>query len=308
MPARLSFATPGRPVVIAFADRDGDTAAGSAAWALALLPEVQQVLPEWPLTQPEPLAEADPTPATVQVERRAGPDGRWLYEFRYPGPPGDRFEVEGALAAGEAIAGALTLCFTQQDRRALQVHAAALALPRGLLVLHGATMAGKSSLAVHGAVLGVPLAADDRLVLSVSPDGLVEATALGVAPRLRKPLPPDAGADFVAFVGQRVQRDFDNVQRLRLARPLEQLAAGTRLPVLGLVTLERRPRGAIEFAPQGQGAALKALFDVAAAPHLDPETTTRRLAKIIRRVPGYRLAFANSRDTARLLVERFGGG
>lgn len=230
MPARLSFATPGQPVVFEFADQEGGDPAATAAWARDLLPEVAEVLPEWPLAADADDAEVPPV---VRVERRPGPAGRWLFTFRYPGLPDGSFEVEGRVAAGEAICGALTLCFTQQDRRALQLHAAALALPRGMLVLHGASLAGKSSLAVHGACLGAPLAADDRLVVTVSVDGVVEATALGVAPRLRKPLPPDAGAAFVAFVSSRIGRDFENVSRLFLARPQEQLPAGVPAPQIG---------------------------------------------------------------------------
>jgi len=308
MPARFAFRTPGRPVVVEFVDLEGavppviEGSGGDAVWAERLLPEVAELLPEW-----SGLAAAGEEPPLVRVERRRGGGERYHFNFRYPGLPGGSFEVEGQAAAADAVATALTLCFTQQDRRALQVHAAALVFPRGILVLHGGSQAGKSTLAVQGACLGLPLAADDRLVVTVSPEGLVEATALGVAPRLRKPLPPDAGAAFAGFVAGRIRREFPAAARLALQRPAEQLPAGQRLPVLGLVSLERRARGAIEFAPQGQGAALKSLFSTAAAPHLDTETMTRRLAKIVRRVPSWRLAFTSSRDTAALLLERFGG-
>ena len=301
MPARYAFTTPGRPVVVEFLDSEGGAPGGDAVWAERLLPDVLELLPEW-----SSAVDAGDAPATVRVERRRAGE-RYLFTFRYPGLPGGSFEVEGQAAAADAVATALTLCFTQQDRRALQVHAAALAFPKGILVLHGGSLAGKSTLAVQGACLGLPLAADDRLVVTVSAEGLVEATALGVAPRLRKPLPPDAGPSFAGFVAGRIGREFPTAARLALRRPAEQLPAGRRLPVLGLVSLERRERGAIEFAPLGQGAALKSLFATAAAPHLDLDTVTRRLAKIVRRVPSWRLAFTSSRDTAALLLERFGG-
>lgn len=300
MPARYAFATPGQPLVVEFEDTSASAPQGDGYWAERLLPEMAELLPEW-------RAAPSQAPASLFLRRRRAGE-RFAFTLAYPGLPGGAHEVEGAFAAADALATALAFSFTQQDRRALLVHASALVFPRGVLVMHGDTHAGKSTLAVQGAALGLPLAADDRIVVTVSPEGVVEATALGITPRLRKPLPPDGGEAFAEFVRRRQGAETASGLRLRLARPAEQLAAGQRLPLLGLVALERRERGAIEFAPLAQGAAMKAFFANSVAPHLDAETMTRRLAKIVRRVPSWRLNFTSSRDTAALLRERFGEG
>lgn len=305
MSLRFLVQTPRRPVAVAFLDPEapGET----AGWAASLLAELAELLPEWPV---QPL-EGD-EPDSLLIERHRGPRGRWLFTLhnRVPGEAGvtdNAVAAEGPEAAAEALAALLPLSLAQQDRRALLVTACALALPEGVLVLHGPAQSGKSCLALQCASLGVPLVADEQVLVTVSPEGLVEATALGLAPRPLRALPADAGAAYAAFVSGRVKREAASRLRLALARPGEQLAAGERRPVLGLVALERRPRGAIEFAPQGQGAALKALAARAQAPHLDAETYGRRLGKIVRRVPSWRLAFTSSQATARLLLERFGG-
>jgi len=286
--ARYTFVTPGRPVVVEL-ESPGDAAADAELLqALALL------LPEWTAT-----------PGGEEPSVRLETEGR-LFRLAYPGVGPQPLEVIGLRAAADSLAGALTSSFVQQDPRQLQVHAGAIALPGGLVVLHGVSLSGKSSLAVHAARLGAPLAADDRLAVTVPIEGQPQGIALGLGARLRLPLPPQAGEDFAAFVAERTRRSAGGVAQLELRRPDEQLPAGTRLPIRALVALERRESGAIELSPHGAGAALRAFFEDFAAPHLGAEALTRRLHKLVRRVPVHRLAFANSRQAASLLLERFG--
>lgn len=297
MSTRYAFATPGRPLVVEVTARD----AATEAEGQALVTAVDQRLPEWPLLPPEAAAEAGP-PA-IHVERRGA-----NFSFAYAGLPDAPLEVEGPVAAADALAAALMNCYAQQDTRQVTAHAGAIAMPDGLVVLYGDSLAGKSSIAVQAAFRGRPLAADDRLVIAVPIEGAPSGIALGTVPRLRLPLPPQAEPAFGHFVEARRQRGDQRLLHLALNRPGEQLAAGTRLPIRALVALERREGGAVEFSPQGQGLALRSFFDSFAAPHLGAEALTRRLHKLVRRVPAYRLCFANSGLAAKLLIERFGGG
>lgn len=297
MTTRYAFATPGRPLVVEVTARDGAAEAEGQALAAA----VDQRLPEWPLLSPEESALAGEP--VIFVERR-GAD----FAFTYAGLPETPLVMHGPVAAADALASALTSCYAQQDTRQVTAHAGAIAMPDGLVVLYGDSLAGKSSIAVQAAFRGTPLAADDRLVIAVPIEGAPSGVALGTVPRLRLPLPPQAEPAFQHFVEARRQRGDQRLLHLALNRPGEQLPAGQRLPIRALVALERREGGALEFSPQGQGLALRSFFDSFAAPHLGAEALTRRLHKLVRRVPAYRLCFANSSLAAKLLIERFGGG
>jgi hypothetical protein len=290
LPARFAFATPGRPIVLEVSASDGQTANEGEALVAAL----GEVLPEWTATP----TEAEPA---IRVSRQQS-----RFSFRYAGLPEDELTVVGLRFAADALAAALATTLAQQNDRWLLVHAAAIALPRGYLLLYGDSQAGKSSLATLAAHLGRPLVADDRLVVEVPIEGPPLGIALGAAPRLRQPLPADFGDDFLAFATAHRRRAESGVALLDLARPAQQVAAGARGPILALVALERRGEGAIEFSPMGRGLALKRLYGAFAAPHLGAEAMTRRLHKLVRRVPAHSLVFARSRETAGLLVERFG--
>lgn len=290
MPARFAFATPGRPIVLEVSATDGQTANEGAALVGALA----ELLPEWPATP----TEAAPA---IRVNRQQS-----RFTFRYSGLPDGELSVVGLRFAADALAAALATTLAQQDDRWLLVHAAAIALPRGYLLLYGDSQAGKSSLATLAAHLGRPVVADDRLVVEVPIEGSPQGIALGAAPRLRQPLPSDFGAGFLAFAAAHARRADAGVALLDLARPQEQLPAGSRGPILALIALERRGEGAIELSPMGRGLALKRLYGAFAAPHLAAEAMTRRLHKLVRRVPAHSLVFARSRETAGLLLERFG--
>lgn len=290
MPTRFAFATPGRPIVLEVGSADGQTANEGQA----LVGAVREVLPEWQATA----TEAEPQIRVTREQSR--------FTFRYAGLPDGELTVVGLRLAADALAAALAATLAQQNDRWLLVHAAAIALPRGYLLLYGDSQAGKSSLSTLAAHLGRPLVADDRLVVEVPIEGPPQGIALGAAPRLRQPLPSDFGADFLAFAGARSRRGDAGVALLDLDRPAQQLALGARGPVLALVALERRTEGAIELSPMGRGLALKQLYGAFAAPHLGPEAMTRRLHKLVRRVPAHALVFARSRETAQLLIERFG--
>ncbi len=296
MSSRYAFATPGRPLVVEVTALDGQTAAEGQT----LVAAVAERLCEWPLLDAAATAEAGE--AVIRIERQ-GAD----FAFDYPGLPEAPLVMQGPQAAADALASALMGCFAQQDTRHVTAHAGAVAMADGLVVLYGASLVGKSSIAVQAAHRGRPLAADDRLVISVPIEGAPEGIALGTLPRLRLPLPPQADAAFAAFVEQRSLHRDERLAHLALQRPAEQLPAGTRLPVRALIALQRRESGAVEFSPQGAGVALRSFFDSFAAPHLGSEALTRRLHKLVRRVPSYRLGFANSGQAAKLLIERFGG-
>jgi hypothetical protein len=290
VPARFAFASPGRPIVLEVTAEDGQTANEGEALVAALA----ELLPEWQAT---PTADEP----TIRVGRHQS-----RFTFDYPGLPDGPVEMVGLKLAADALAAALTTSLAQQDARWLQAHAAAISLPRGYLLLYGDSLAGKSSLASIAAFLGAPVVSDDRLVVEVPIEGQPIGIALGAAPRLRQPLPADFGADFHAFALHHAGRREGQVSLLNLARPKEQVAAGERNRLLALVALERRDEGSIELSPLGQGLALKRLYGAFAAPHLAAEAMTRRLHKLVRRVPAHSLVFSRSRDTAALLIERFG--
>ena len=290
MPARFAFASPGRPIVLEVTADDGQTANEGES----LVAAVGDLLPEW---QVSPTTDAP----TIRVARNQS-----RFTFDYPGLPDGPVSMVGLRLAADALAAALTTSLAQQDDRWMQAHAAAIALPRGYLLLYGDSLAGKSSIATIASFLGAPVVSDDRIVVDVPIEGQPKGIALGAAPRMRQPLPAEFGADFHSFATHHAGQRDGAVSLLRLARPKEQVAAGGRDRLLALIALERRREGSIQMSPMGQGLALKRLYGAFAAPHLAADAMTRRLHKLVRRVPAHSLVFSRSRDTAALLIERFG--
>lgn len=169
--------------------------------------------------------------------------------FSITAQPGtDRFRCEGHLepaparsfdavnAACDAMA-ALAQALPLDDRRLLCLHAAGVVLSGQLWVFPNIRRAGKSTLSVALAHAGHAVYSDDVVPLILPQDGPARGLALGIAPRLRLPLPDAAGQgfrDWVAGVPGPRNRQY---QYLALTG---QPVHGDSLPVAGFVILDRQ--------------------------------------------------------------------
>jgi len=273
------FATPTRPVIV------------GAPQALLDLTRAQA--PHWP--------EAEGSDNAAHVTALTANDGSVRFmASSYDAP--DVVLPPGLLAANGLI-GTVIGAFVAADPDWICLHAAAVALGRGerrgLTVLLGDTMAGKSTLAMALAACGARLWCDDRLPLSRDMQGF----ALELRPKLRLPLPDSAPAPFATLVEAWGTVREGSMVYLALEKET-QAAFGEVLPVRRLITLERSPqRQAPELAVAGVGQMVKRLVPVTFAPHLDPMTRLTRLRQVATACECRHLVYGDSFEAAEFLMQ-----
>ncbi len=272
------FASPTRPVIV------------DAPQALLDLTRAQA--PHWP--------EAQGADNAVHVTALTADDGSVRFTASSYDAP-DVVLPPGLLAANGLI-GTVIGAFVAADPDWVCLHAAAVAIGqgdrRGLTVLLGDTMAGKSTLAMALAANGARLWCDDRLPLSRNMQGL----ALGLRPKLRLPLPDSAPAQFAAFVDAHGTAREGSMVYLALETET-QAVFGEVLPVRRLITLERsRQPQAPKLVEAGVGETVKHLVPVTFAPHLDPMTRLTRLRQVATTCECRHLTYGDSFEAAEFLM------
>src|SRR5206468_7113792 len=116
--------------------------------------------------------------------------------------------------------------------------------------------AGKSTLAVKLASYGFRIFADDVLPIC---ETARKAMSLGIAPRLRLPLPSTADSMFREFV--KAYRGPHDNEFAYLVLPPNLLAPyGTTAPIGGFVLLDRRISASTQLAPVPRGRGLEQLI------------------------------------------------
>jgi hypothetical protein len=188
----------------------------------------------------------------IAVLERASSNGFHAYS---------RYVAEGLhdLSTATAICSVLAdlsqaLC-EANDRLVFGLHCAAVAMGRHGVILAGERRAGKSTLVARlSAEEGVRLLCDD--VLPVDKAGV--AIGLGLAPRLRLPLPETASLPFRAHVARWIGPSDD---RYGYVIPPGLMPHGTRLPTDVFILLDRRPaaQAALHVLPDDE--VLRCLID-----------------------------------------------
>jgi hypothetical protein len=224
------------------------------------------------------------------------------FEIAAPALPGGHHRAATAFEAADVIASALAALAIGRPGVILP-HAGAVESPAGLVLLLADTTGGKSTLALTLAAAGWRLFSDDRLALRR--DGRsATGIALGLAPKLRLPLPPSAEG-LSRFLRGRVLQSWPTLAYLGLG-PEEQAAPGTEAPVAACLLLDRGG-GAPRLEPARPAQLVRALAESAAAPWLSP-TEVMAAAASHADLPAFQLSYAEAPAAAELLLERFGPG
>lgn len=208
---------------------------------------------------------------------------------------------------------ALRAMLAVDPRRAI-VHAAALIAPDGgAVALVGPTHAGKSTLTLLLAAAGWPILGDDVIAVATGDAGAPQAIGLGLAPKLRRPMPPRVAARAGAWADARRAARIGAVDYLH-PRSGELAAIDTAAPLRALVRLERdtpaesegQPRA--ELRPAGRAEMVRALTDNLFAPDLGGRARLRRMLELAAAARTWTLAFDDSPAAADRLIEAFGCG
>lgn len=132
---------------------------------------------------------------------------------------------------------ALAVELPLNDSRLICLHAAAVRVSGQVLVFPNVRRAGKSTLAVALSAAGHTLLGDDVVPLAFDAEGRADAVALGLAPRLRLPVPENLPSEFRAWLAGAA--GVKNRQYHYASMP-DQPRHGTRFPVSAFVILDRK--------------------------------------------------------------------
>jgi len=274
---------------------DGLTARVSLSGCDALLAPLAAVLGSWRFWIVEPLDQGADSAAAISLRCAEGAyhiTSPWLEE-----PVFERSEVGAVFSLAAELA--CSVAAERPDR--LCFHCAAVEADGHLVLFPNSENAGKSTLATRLAARGLRLFADD--VLPISQDGR-EGVSLGIAPRLRLPLPIGAGAPFHAFVA--THRGPCDREFLYLALPALHLAQhGQAAPLGATVLLDRRRSGATKLMPLSRGRALRQLIIQNFAPNGTSLATLDQLRSLIERTACFTLIYSDLDEAAEIVSDRF---
>jgi hypothetical protein len=284
--ARLQFATPAGPV-------DVDNASDQ------LIASFRAQAPEWL----ESVGQADgPARGRVTVSDNVG-------QFRFTSSSYEtpEFAFPPGLVAGNGLIGSLIHTFVAASDDWIALHAGAVQTDGGLTVLAGDMMAGKSTLTAALVAQGHRLWCDDRLPVCRTSTGF-DGMSLALRPKLRTPLPPNASARFVHFVGDRAGPEESDMKYLLLKKG-EAAGFDERLSICRVVVLERDPAAGaplVERLPLGE--AVKRLTACTFAPHLGPVGLLERLRSVVETSECVALRYSDSFDAAEFAHAEWGAG
>lgn len=219
--------------------------------AETILPVLQEVAFGWPCRTDA----TDPQAAPFFSIAASAEDALFTCESHVQGTAPRRFDAVNAIC--DAMVG-LALALPAEHPDLICLHAAAVAIGGRLVVFPNVQRAGKSTLSAALARSGHALFSDDVVPLSFAPDGSARGHAMGIAPRLRLPLPEALGQGFRDWAegvgGPR------NRQYLYLTLPT-QPPRGAVLPLGAFVILDRKDTPVdARLEPVGPEVAMDALL------------------------------------------------
>ena len=254
------------------------------------LPDVlQAILPGW-------------TPAVVEAEKSVPAIRLEATEggFRQHAPALSRsLTHDTPVSAACSVVADLIERFLDRHPEFVGLHCASVAVNGRLLLFPASHRAGKSTLAAALAAVGQRVFGDDVLALDEAGEGM----ALGIAPRLRLPLPGVIAPALRDFATRHVAAEDARYRYLGL--PSDRLADhGERLPLGGVILLERDDRlAAPELLPLAAGEGLTQLLRQHFAHDLPSDTLMARFLPLMRAVPCRLLRYNEPFAAARHLVD-----
>jgi len=242
----------------------------------------------------------DPSrPAYVTFHRKRG-----VYEWNTPWLTGrNRHETDPSCNVMEAVCDfhyEFIDWYADRNPSHFCIHMAAVEFAGRAVLFPAIQKTGKSTLALHCVARGYRLLGDDVVAL----DG-EETIALGLLPRMRLPLHSSFRSDFVDFIHRRALLSDVRWQYVSLGEE-KILPYGHRLPVSGVVILDRRKDVRASMARAAPSTALKALIDRNFGVLDDPGRIFDCFHALVRRAACHVLTYSDPNEAVTLLERSFG--
>lgn len=228
-----------------------------------------------------------------------GADGAFATRSSYLGETIHGLGVAGAACA---VIADLAQDYFATRPGSLALHCAAFRFNNRLIGMTGPKRAGKSTLAARMTQeTDMTVFCDD--VLPLQPDG--NAVGLGIAPRLRLPLPDSCSDGFKAHVARYLGPSDDRYAYLCAPTVAPH---GTKAPLSVLLILDRQPDACAALHEVTDHEALHYLLSQNMADLETADAAVARLTGLLRQIGCLRLVYSDLEDAVALIRHAFGGG
>ncbi len=259
--------------------------------AEAVMPYLPYYMAGWPLKWCATISNRAPD---VQVIEHS--DG--TFQVLSTGSGGADLTFDNPYDAANGLVVALVKILVSRVPQTVCIYAGAARVGDGLVVVIGDSFAGKSSVALHLAVLGNRFFGDDQLLVTLEYPS--SGMCLGLMPKVRLPLPDDCGDAFRQFVDGYTSMQDDSIAYLKLWDG-EASTFGETAPIRAFVFLDRRDAGTPDLRPASLPRLVKAMVRATFLPHVSSPELLTGLTRLVASTATYHLRFSSSRDAAALL-------
>lgn len=262
------------------------------AQGLKVLPHLARACPKWPFREVPAGRYGDPVINVLQEGDDGVIQAPWI-ESR------QRYRHPADLA--DSLAQHLTRCLVEENETVLVISAAAVQIGDDLAVFIGGPRSGKSLLTSCLSVSGHRAFADSILPVSLRSG---ECVSLGMAPRLKLPLP----ASFSGPLRDRVARCLEtSAPHLGYLRPRDADIApfAARASIGAFVLLDRADGAATSLRPAPASTLLKRLILGSFDSLRSTRTTLDHMHRMVTDIPCFRLVWSNPSEAVSALRARF---
>jgi hypothetical protein len=266
------------------------------AQGLKLLPHLARVFPNWPFREVPGERYGDPTINVLQDGDGGVIQAPWIeLEQRYG----------NAADLADGLSYHITRCWMEESAAPLGIAAAAARFGDDLAVFVGGPQSGKSLLVSCLSVSGHTLFADSILPISAATR---QGVGLGVAPRLKLPLPNEFSGPLRTHVEQCIDRCVPDRGYL-VPHEADTAVFGERASIRAFILLDRADGGATTLRPTAANTLLKRLLLGSFDTLPSARTTLALLHEVVTDTPCYRLTWSDPLEAvtalrARLAISR----
>ncbi|MCA8864731.1 serine kinase [Halomonas sp. SBBP1] len=252
--------------------------------AQPLLPVLQAAMPGWALTEcPRQAVEPD-----ICVWQQEG--GYWQQASALP----SGMWLETAVGAACSVIADVAGAFLRQHPHYIGLHCGSAEINGQLVIFPESHRAGKSTLTSAFAATGYRVFGDD--VVALTPEG--EGVSLGIAPRLRLPLPDAINAGFQDFVSAHQGPSDHRYGYLALD---ERLLAnhGVKRPIGAIILIDRDNSVTTpKLSSLQHGEGLWQLLKQNFADTLSEQVLITKFLPLVQRIPCFLLRYSDAYQAA----------
>ncbi len=196
----------------------------------------------------------------------------------------------------------LTKAYLDTATGMMCLHGAAARFNDGLVIFPSTYGSGKSTLSVELARRGIRIFSDDVLPIENNRNFGV---APGILPRLRRPLPDDAGIGFREYIKSRAGIASRRFQYVGL-HAHEMAPLGETAAISAIVLLERDPAHTPELLPARESDIVKSIILRNFSKNVTAANVLDRLIEVSWQADTHTLKYATVEQAADVLCRRFG--